>query len=107
HRRFPTREIELDQGDGRLFDTAFNYTRFTAYATLARPLVGHCVKPVLRDVRWFEHTEFSLLSNIGHDITGRHLRFTLNARCDVFDQSELADVSQRYTNILKEMLELR
>ena len=107
HRRFPTREIELAQGDGRLFDTAFNYTRFKAYATLARPLVGHCVKPVLRDVRWFEHTEFSLLSNIGHDITGRHLRFTLNARCDVFDQSELADVSQRYTNILKEMLELR
>ncbi|SDX84781.1 non-ribosomal peptide synthetase [Lysobacter enzymogenes] len=70
-RRYPLADIQRDQQREWIAQSAFNYTRFEAYADLAQG--------ALERVDWFEHTHFALLANLGHDLRQHRIVLTLNA----------------------------
>ncbi|MHB1474460.1 MAG: condensation domain-containing protein, partial [Dermatophilaceae bacterium] len=93
HRRYPLAEIERDLGKTPLAETAFNYTQFTAYGDAAK---SH----VLQSVKWFEHTHFALLANVGHDLHQDRLVVTLNADARVLPRRFVEALADLYGGVL-------
>jgi Condensation domain len=87
HRRYPLALIRQACGRDRLFSAIFNYTQFKAYAEL----------PELTGIRWFEHTEFPLLVNVGHDLSAERIVITLNADGRQFSQKWVENVGSVFS----------
>ncbi|WP_329459953.1 hypothetical protein [Streptomyces sp. NBC_01497] len=96
HRRYPLLDIEHDLGMSRIAPTAFNYTQFHSYAEVAR-------HGALRDVQWFEHTQFTVLANVGHDIHQERIVVTLNADGRRIGEDDLIQLAERYRVVLDDM----
>ncbi|WP_198299776.1 non-ribosomal peptide synthetase [Tumebacillus avium] len=93
YRRYPLASIQDDLGQERLFETVFNYTQFKHYSDLT-----------LQDVQWFEHTDFVLLANMGHDLQNR-LVLTLNADGRVLSKQQLELIGQTYEAVYNRVIE--
>jgi amino acid adenylation domain-containing protein len=107
YRRYPLSSIERDLGRERILETVFNYTHFNAYGDLARgPGRGDArAAGILEDVRWFEHTDFPLLVNAGHDLAQEHVTITLNAHGRVLPQRHVEVLGQLYEAAIAWMVE--
>jgi amino acid adenylation domain-containing protein len=105
YRRYPLGDIQRDLGQERLLETAFNYTHFKSYGELARAEHRGGPNAVLRDVRWFEHTNFFLLANVGRDLRQERLTITLNAHGRVLPQSHVEVVVQLYDAVLAQIVD--
>ncbi|WP_017690399.1 non-ribosomal peptide synthetase [Paenibacillus sp. PAMC 26794] len=93
YRRYPLSSIQEDLGQERLFETIFNYTHFKHYSD-----------PALLGVQWFEHTDFLLLANMGHDLDNR-LVLTLNADGRKLSKRYLEIIGQTYEAVYTRMIE--
>lgn len=93
HRRYPLPDIEHDLGVKHIAPTAFNYTQFDSYADVAR-------HGALRGVQWFEHTQFTVLANVGHDIHQERIVLTLNADGRQIGEEDLIHLAERYRAVL-------
>ncbi|MDR0268868.1 MAG: amino acid adenylation domain-containing protein [Paenibacillus sp.] len=93
YRRYPLASIQDDLGEERLFETVFNYTHFKSYSDIA-----------LQGVQWFEHTDFHLLANMGHDLQNR-LVLTLNADGRVLSKRHVELIGQTYEAVYAQMIE--
>ncbi|SEM10285.1 non-ribosomal peptide synthetase [Streptacidiphilus jiangxiensis] len=103
HRRYPLRDIRAGLGRDRVTDVVFNYTQFTSYADVARGSDGRSGAGVLTGVRWFEHTDFALLVNVGHDLLQEQLVITLNADGRRLPPAFLETFAELYDAILTEL----
>ncbi|WP_025688702.1 non-ribosomal peptide synthetase [Paenibacillus zanthoxyli] len=103
HRRYPLDSIMDDLGSSRLFETIFNYTQFKSYFDLRTEGYGSGSEPALKDVKWFEHTDFLLLTNMGHDLDGR-LVVTLNADGHVLSQAYIERTGELYVAVFAHMV---
>ncbi|AKG37752.1 hypothetical protein VK70_13485 [Paenibacillus durus ATCC 35681] len=93
YRRYPLASIQSDFGQERLFETVFNYTHFKHYSDLT-----------LKGIQWFEHTDFNLLTNMGHDLQNR-LVLTLNADGRVLSKQQVEIIGQMYEAVYTRMIE--
>ncbi|MBB6023382.1 amino acid adenylation domain-containing protein [Paenibacillus sp. JGP012] len=93
YRRYPLTSIQEDMGQERLFETIFNYTHFEHYSD-----------PALLDVQWFEHTDFKLLANMGHDLDNT-LVLTLNSDGRKLSQRHLQTIGKMYDTVYTRMIE--
>jgi len=93
YRRYPLASIQDDLGQERLFETIFNYTHFKHYSD-----------PALLGVQWFEHTNFHLLANMGHDLENK-LILTLNADGRIFSKRYVEMIGQTYEAVYARMIE--
>jgi aryl carrier-like protein len=96
HRRYPLGGILRDLGRERIFETVFNYTRFSAYRDLAE---------IVTDVRWFEHTDFFLLANVGHDVRQERLAITLNGHGRILPRHRIEAIGELYDAVLRDLVE--
>ena len=109
HRRFPVGDLQDALGRDPSPETAFNYTRFAAYADIARTdePVGDGgdggARRLLTGVDWFEHTHFALLANVGHDLHQDRLILTLNADGRVLPQRWVEHLAGLYEAVLARM----
>jgi len=104
HRRFPVTELYVPGGPTSP-RTAFNFTRFDAYNDIAVAVdgpegVADGGQRVLAGVRWFEHTHFALLANVGHDLRQEQLIITLNADGRVLPQSAVHEIGRHWQDVL-------
>ncbi|MGM1059580.1 amino acid adenylation domain-containing protein [Saccharothrix sp. Mg75] len=102
HRRYPLARIEQDLGRATVFETVFNYTHFTAYGDVARRPDG---TGVVEDVKWFEHVDAPLLTNVGHDIAQARVVITLNANSKVVPQDRLDEIGRLYDTVLAHLVD--
>jgi amino acid adenylation domain-containing protein len=104
YRRYPLASILDDLGRNRLFETAFNYTYFKQYTDIALVGKGSRNEQALKGVQWFEHTDFPLLVNVGHDLQTR-LIITLNADGRVLSEQCVQIIGRMYEVVLARMTE--
>lgn len=104
YRRYPLGNIQDDLGSHRLLETAFNYTHFKPYSDISFAGQGSGRDRVLKGIRWFEHTDFSLLANVGHDLQNR-LVITLNADGRQLSQRYVEIAGRLYDAVFAEMTE--
>ena len=97
YRRHPLRWIQRDLGPAAGFETAFSYTRFSPYGETA---LG---ARVLNGVTRFEHTQFALLANVGHNLDQR-LVITLNADGRVLPQWSVEILAEVYDATLTRLV---
>ncbi|MEV6328792.1 amino acid adenylation domain-containing protein [Streptomyces sp. NPDC051909] len=102
HRRYPLRDIQRLVGRERLTDVAFNYTQFANYGDVAARADGAADpgRGALTGIRWFEHSHFALLVNVGYDLLQERLVVTLNADGRVLPQGYLESLAELYDAIL-------
>jgi amino acid adenylation domain-containing protein len=103
YRRYPLESIHSDLGRDRIVDTAFNYTQFKLYGEVGHNGDTGDGTKVLEDIRWFEHTQFSLLVNAGYDLRHTRLVITLNAHGQVLPQWSLRTLGALYDATLAQM----
>ncbi|WP_335977097.1 amino acid adenylation domain-containing protein [Streptomyces sp. CA2R106] len=98
HRRFPVTELYTPGGPA-VPRTAFNFTRFEAYGDLAADGTADG-RRVLAGIRWFEHTHFALLANVGHDLRHQRLIVTLNADGRVLPPDAVRAIGRAWQDVL-------
>ncbi len=98
YRRFPLPELHRAAGRSDLFPAIFNYTRFPAYADIATGADG-----AVTGMRWFEHTSFPLLVNVGHELDQRCVVLTLNADGRRLSQRWVEGAAALYDAVLAQL----
>ncbi|MYS24010.1 Phosphopantetheine attachment site [Streptomyces sp. DvalAA-14] len=101
HRRFPVAELYAPDGPAAP-RTAFNFTRFEAYGDLAADGTADGMR-VLAGIRWFEHTHFALLANVGHDLRQKRLIITLNADGRVLPPDAVREIGRAWQDVLSDI----
>jgi amino acid adenylation domain-containing protein len=90
-------------GNGPVLETAFNYTQFKSYGDIAGA-DGTGDDKVLKGIRWFEHTHFALLTNVGYDIHQEQLVITLNADGRILPQWWIEFLGELYEAVLTQLI---
>jgi amino acid adenylation domain-containing protein len=106
YRRYPFRNIEIDSNINKITEVIFNYTQFKSYEEIAwyDNSNANAKYRVLKSIRWFEHTHFPLLINIGYDIHQEKLILTLNANGKIFTQSYIEILGKLYDAVYTKMI---
>ncbi|MBU5266404.1 hypothetical protein KQI21_06060 [Virgibacillus proomii] len=99
HRNYPLPALLKDLETDRIFDTIFNYTNFKKYKDLSTPENG---MKLLNDIKWFEHTDFDLLVNVGYDVENV-LTITFNANGKKISKDTLERYKSIYANVFERM----
>lgn len=93
HRRYPTAQIQREHGEGRLFDTAFNFTHFHVYRELSR-LGGVTVD----GGAFFDRTGLDLLADFSMDSETGEVNLVLN--CNGLAEHQIAVIGRCYAEAL-------
>jgi amino acid adenylation domain-containing protein len=95
HRRFPLAEAQRVAGRAPLVDVAFNYIHFHVYHDL---LAGGVVG--FQGAKFFQETEFSLVTNFYTDVHTGRVRFRLDYDRAALDEAGAAALAARYERVL-------